>query len=116
MFIRKILALRAAALRHSATRPERRFARMFKTAWPDIKLMQQHVIKPYIVDFYIPSHKLVIEIDGGQHAESLADKKRDKTLTKRGLKVIRFWNNDVMENIEGCYEIINPILGQAPRN
>ena len=68
----------------------------------------------YIVDFVCHKAKLVIELDGGQHAFSVArDKKRTAWLNREGYCVIRFWNNDVMENMEGVLLVIQAHLNDA---
>jgi very-short-patch-repair endonuclease len=66
----------------------------------------------YIVDFVSHGLKLIIEIDGGQHAErTAADAKRTKFLELEGYRVLRFWNNEVLGNIDGVLEMIqNSIL------
>ncbi|TAL30762.1 MAG: endonuclease domain-containing protein [Alphaproteobacteria bacterium] len=65
------------------------------------KFKRQIPIGAYIVDFLCPERGLVVEIDGGQHNDSLRDKVRDEYLATQNLKVIRFWNNDVLSNING---------------
>ena len=55
---------------------------------------------------YVLSKKLIVEIDGGQHADSSEDVLRDDKLKKMGFRVLRFWNNDVMHNIEGILVVI----------
>jgi very-short-patch-repair endonuclease len=70
---------------------------------------RQRIIGNYIVDFYCPKVKLVIELDGGQHysGEGLEkDKIRDDYLREQGLKVLRFSDRDVFENITGVVESI----------
>lgn len=70
---------------------------------------RQKVIENYIVDFYCPKAKLVIEIDGGHHYSDKAvekDKLRDKNLESLGIRVLRFSNLDVLKNIEGVMEHI----------
>jgi very-short-patch-repair endonuclease len=72
-----------------------------------LKLRRQHPIQPYIVDFICPEKKLIIELDGGQHAEAIDyDEKRTRFLESKGYTVIRFWNNEVLTNIEGVYEVL----------
>ncbi len=72
-----------------------------------LKFRRQHPIQPYIVDFVCLDKKLIIEVDGGQHADAIEyDEKRTQFLESNGYKVIRFWNNDVLHNIEGVYEVI----------
>ncbi len=67
-----------------------------------VNFRRQHAIGNYIPDFCSPKAKLVIELDGSQHLEQEEyDKKRTEYLESQGYKVIRFWNNDVMNNIEG---------------
>ena len=70
---------------------------------------QQHPIDIFIADFYCRKIKLVIEVDGEVHCNEQAhqhDDGRTGDLEKYGIKVIRFWNNDVLDNIEGIYETI----------
>ena len=72
-----------------------------------IKFRRQHPIAPYIVDFICTNNKLIIEIDGGQHADAIEyDQKRTTFLESKGYTVIRFWNNEVLTSIEGVYETI----------
>ena len=73
----------------------------------DYKFRRQHIIQGYIVDFVCLEQKLIIELDGGQHAERKSyDNKRTQVLEKEGFRVVRFWNNEVLENIEGALDII----------
>ena len=71
-----------------------------------MKFKRQYPIYNYIVDFCCEEKKIVIEIDGGQHNEPKNieyDKKRTEIINSEGYKVIRFWNNEINENIEGVY-------------
>jgi very-short-patch-repair endonuclease len=62
---------------------------------------RQHAIGNYIADFCAPRRKLIIELDGGQHLEQEEyDAERTEFLESRGYKVLRFWNNDVLKNID----------------
>ena len=71
------------------------------------KFRRQHAIGPYIVDFYCVTKKMIVEIDGGQHTEQKEyDQERTRYLKKQGCRVIRFWNTDVLKNIEGVLESI----------
>lgn len=65
------------------------------------KFRRQHSIGKYIVDFYCPEKKLIIEIDGSQHIENTYDGERDGYLSNLGFKILRFWDNDVNNNLEG---------------
>ncbi|MHB8536049.1 MAG: endonuclease domain-containing protein [Sulfuricaulis sp.] len=80
------------------------------------KFKRQKPIGPYIADFACPALRLVIEIDGGQHSEEVKyDRLREIWLHKRGYTVLRFWNNEVMENMEGVLErIAAAVKNQAP--
>jgi len=70
------------------------------------KFRRQHPIGQYIVDFACTEHRLVIETDGGQHADNGKDASRTAQLERQGWKVIRFWNNDVLANTSGVVETI----------
>lgn len=72
-----------------------------------LKFYRQYSVGRYIVDFYCPKKRLVIELDGGQHAEprnQAYDKRRSEYLEEKGTKVIRLWNDDVLENLEGVVD------------
>lgn len=72
------------------------------------KFRRQYPIEPYIADFACLELKLIIELDGGQHACRINyDDQRSLFLKQRGFKVIRFWNNDVIENTVGVFEAIH---------
>ena len=71
---------------------------------------------PYVLDFFCYEASLVVELDGGQHAEVRAehDAIRTKYLEQQGFTVLRFWNGDVLQNIEGVLEQVHLALGQKP--
>jgi very-short-patch-repair endonuclease len=75
---------------------------------------RQAPLGPYIVDFVCFEPRVVIEIDGGQHAESKRDVTRDEWLRSQNFAVLRFWNNDVLSNTDGVVERIAEALS-APR-
>ena len=76
-----------------------------------LKFRRQQPIGKYIVDFLCCSKKIIIELDGGQHSESQEyDKIRDEFLVQEGYKVIRIWNNQIFDNIEGVMDSINPFI------
>ena len=75
------------------------------------KFRRQVPIGSYIVDFACLPRKLLIEVDGGQHLESQADTERDRWLRSRGFRVLRFWNNEVFQNLQGVLETIAGHLG-----
>jgi very-short-patch-repair endonuclease len=67
-----------------------------------VQFRRQHAIGHYIVDFCAPRRKLVIEVDGSQHLEQVEyDRRRTEYLETRGYRVVRFWNREVMKNIDG---------------
>jgi very-short-patch-repair endonuclease len=80
----------------------------------DHKFKRQVPIGSYIVDFACLSRKLVVEVDGGQHAESLSDKRRDAWLRMQGFEVLRFWNSDVLKKTEGVLALILEALEHRP--
>jgi very-short-patch-repair endonuclease len=70
------------------------------------KFVRQEAIDSFIVDFICREKKLIIEVDGGQHAESERDKIRDKILQQAGYRVVRFWNSGISQNKSGVLETI----------
>ena len=74
------------------------------------KFVRQVPIENYVCDFVCRERMLVIEVDGGQHNESAADAVRDRRLNEEGYRVLRFWNNDVLGNIDGVLEVIQAAL------
>ena len=79
------------------------------------KFKRQQPIGKYIVDFVCFEAKLVVEVDGGQHNESVADSIRDAWLESQGFVVLRFWNNEVMQNLEGVLMRILELLAPSPQ-
>ncbi|MXZ03736.1 MAG: endonuclease domain-containing protein [Chloroflexi bacterium] len=75
------------------------------------RFLRQKVVGNAIVDFVCPKANLVIELDGGQHNEnSYADDARTRRLNRSGYRVIRFWNHEVTNNIEGVIHTIRQAL------
>jgi very-short-patch-repair endonuclease len=66
-----------------------------------LKFRRQVPVGPYIADFLCFDLRLVLEVDGGQHAESMRDAERDRWLADNGFRTFRFWNNDVLFNLDG---------------
>jgi very-short-patch-repair endonuclease len=77
-----------------------------------VKFVRQVPIGPYIVDLVCREQHVIIEVDGGQHAESKRDAARDRWLHDQGYRVLRFWNNDVLVNIDGVLETIAVAVGK----
>jgi very-short-patch-repair endonuclease len=95
-------------LRHNQTEAETRLWRVLRMHQLNgVHFRRQHAIGPYIVDFCSPSHKLIIELDGGQHLDQQEyDAERTAYLEAKGYHVLRFWNNEVMENLDGVVQVI----------
>ena len=74
------------------------------------KFRRQQPIGPYIVDFVHLGARLVIEADGGQHNDNAADQERDDWLKAEGYRVMRFWNNDILQNTDAVLEEIFKII------
>lgn len=106
----------ARVLRKNPTESER-------TLWKHLRLRQlegwkfrrQHPLGPYIVDFVCLEKRLVIELDGGQHSEqTLYDTERTAWLETQGFQVLRFWNNQVLQETEVVKEVILEALRTSP--
>jgi very-short-patch-repair endonuclease len=113
----KKLKHNAQQLRKNMTKEERRLWYDFLKTLP-VTVHRQKVFENYIVDFYIASAKLVIELDGSQHFESAGqaqDAQRDGFLKARGLTVLRIPNNEVNQNFSGvCEGIWNRLSPEKP--
>ena len=70
-----------------------------------LKFRRQHPVPPYIVDFYCEAGKLVVELDGSQHNEE-TDRERTRFLDSQGLKVLRYWDHEVLLQMEAVLEAI----------
>ena len=80
------------------------WSRLRAKQFEGLKFRRQHGVGPYIVDFYCPERRIVIEVDGDTHAEAdqvVRDKERDLYLASLGLEVVRYTNGDVVDNLEG---------------
>ena len=105
----------ARRLRREATDVEKILWRALRERLVCWKFRRQHPIGRRIADFACPARKLVIELDGGRHAERLeADDRRNAELAAHGYRVIRFWNNGVLENLDGALETIRRYLEAPP--
>ena len=103
-------------LRRNSTEVERYLWRYLRrNQLEGFKFRRQQPIGRYIVDFVNFKRKIVIEVYGGQHAiGNTKDRKRDKWLREEGFEVLRFWDNDVLKNIEGVLEVIRDKLLLSP--
>ena len=105
---------RARGLRKNPTDAER-------ALWKHLRLRQleghrfrrQQPLGPYIVDFVCFEKKVIIEVDGGQHAEQVvSDAERTACLEAQGFRLLRFWNHDVLRDIEAVKEVIRGVLSR----
>ncbi|MEP9358288.1 DUF559 domain-containing protein [Sphingomonas sp. KR3-1] len=100
-------------LRRNVTDAEKRLLRALREAFPECKWRFQAPIGGYRVDLLCFAERLVIEVDGGQHAEAAEyDARRTRFIEREGYRVLRFWNNDVLENIDGVLSQISLSLGE----
>ena len=108
--IHPAILARARELRQPLTPQEAKlWQRLRRKQLYGLKFRRQHPVERFILDFYCPQHKLVIEIDGDSHAEpeqQLYDQARTEWLEQQGMRVIRFTNREVETNIEGVLEEI----------
>ena len=79
------------------------------------KFLRQFPIGPHVADFACRSARLAIELDGGQHTPE-GDAPRTRVIEAFGYRILRFWNNDVLQNTEGVLEVIRNELGLARNN
>lgn len=82
-----------------------------------VKFRRQFGVGSYILDFYCFEKKVAIELDGAQHLEQKEyDKKRTAYLSSQGIKVVRFWNEDVRKNLESVLLKINSVIENTPQS
>src|SRR5579862_6350915 len=97
---------RSRRLRRASTDAERKlWYRLRSRSIDGFKFVRQEPIGPYVADFVCRERQLIVEVDGSQHLASKRDI-RDQWLVERCYKVLRFWNNDVLTNIDGVLEAI----------
>jgi len=104
---------RARKLRRDATDAERHLLRALRQGVPHYKWRRQVPVGPYFADLLCFSERLVIEVDGGQHSEATVyDAARTRFIEREGYRVVRFWNHDVLANVEGVLTQISLSLGE----
>ena len=105
----------ARRLRRDATDVEKILWRVLRERLTSWKFRRQHPIGNRIADFACPARKLAIELDGGQHGERMIqDEQRSTELAYHGYRVLRFWNSDVLENLDGVLDTIAQALTTSP--
>jgi BirA family biotin operon repressor/biotin-[acetyl-CoA-carboxylase] ligase len=103
----KRLTSLARNLRNEPTEAEKRLWQHLRTRrFEGAKFTRQHPIGNFIADFACRSLRLAIELDGGQHAGSPTDTNRTRIIEAHGYRVIRFWNNEVLGNLDGVLQVI----------
>ena len=111
---------RARLLRKKATEPERIFWRHLRNRnFAGYKFRRQHPFDSYVLDFYCPSAKLAIELDGGGHtyrAGQTRDQTRSEFLARHGVIVLRFWNHQVRRELDSVLRAIWFALGERQQN
>ncbi len=102
----------ARRLRKTPTDAESRLWRRLRQKQLDgFRFRRQHPLGPYVADFFCAEARLIVEVDGGQHARALErDDARSRWLAARGYRVLRFWNNEVLGNTDGVIDVIRTHL------
>jgi very-short-patch-repair endonuclease len=109
------LSVVARQLRSRMTDAERKLWFALKDRrFAAFKFRRQVPVGPYVADFLCFELRLIIEVDGGQHADSVRDVERDNWLTRNEFRVLRFWNNDVLGNLEGVLTRLAEQMDRTP--
>ncbi|MES2884800.1 MAG: type ISP restriction/modification enzyme [Pseudomonadota bacterium] len=106
---------RARALRGNLTEAENKLWQVLRAAQLGAKFRRQHPLKPFILDFYCLEHRLAIELDGGQHNDDAVaelDAARTAWLEAQGIRVLRFWNDEVLRNVEGVAQRVVEVIAE----
>ena len=113
--VRRTVSPHAAELRRDRTDAEERFWQAVRNRQlGGYKFRFQHSIYPHIADFACVKARLIVELDGGQHSEE-RDAARTDALEAQGWAVLRFWNNEVLENLEGVLTSVLSVLEQRAK-
>jgi len=105
----------ARRLRRDATDVEQRLWRVLRSTGLPWKFRRQHPIGRRVVDFACPARKLAIELDGGQHATRQdADAQRSAELARHFYRVVRFWDNEVIDNLDLVLQAVLLALDEPP--
>jgi len=106
---------KARDLRRNNTEAEAKLWQCLKAKRLGVKFRRQVPIGPYIADFICHELSLIVEVDGGHHSENAKDEVRTKFLNNEGFEVLQFWNNDVIDNLEGVVSTLTLALSQRER-
>ena len=111
--VRRKISPHAARLRRDRTDAEDRFWQAVRNRQLDgFKFRFQHSFWPYVADFACLEAKLIVELDGSQHSE-MTDARRTAFLEAKGFRILRFWNNEVLENLDGVLAVIGAALAAS---
>jgi very-short-patch-repair endonuclease len=116
--VRFVVSRKARQLRNNPTEAEQKlWSHLRRKQLLGFRFRRQRPIGRYIVDFVCLEVSLIIEVDGGQHAEEIAkDEARTRFLERQGFRVVRFWNNDVLANTEEVLQAIWNELQNSPED
>jgi very-short-patch-repair endonuclease len=109
------LTRRARSLRFDATDAERMLWKGLRYKQLGGRFRRQYPIPPYVVDFACVEARLVVEADGSQHGLPGADVVRDRKLSEAGWRILRFWDNDILQNRAGVLQMIAEALASLDR-
>lgn len=112
---REIMTQRARRMRREPTDAEHRLWLKLRAEQLGVKFRHQMPIGAYIVDFACVKHRLIVEVDGDQHADSPYDQERDRWLVGRGYRVLRFGNRQVLQEMEAVLGAIQQELAGVDR-
>jgi very-short-patch-repair endonuclease len=102
---------KAQRLRRQMTDAERKlWSALRNRQMQGAKFRRQQPIGPFVADFVCQERRLIIEADGSQHANSSTDDRRTAFLESKGYRVLRFWNNDILSNLDGVAQVIATAL------
>ncbi len=106
----------ARTLRTKLTDAENRLWYLLRDRrFQNYRFRRQHPVGRFVADFACTKYHLIVEADGGQHAGSQSDVDRTAWLEERGWRVVRFWNNDILENTDGVMLMLLDILAECER-
>jgi len=105
----------ARHLRREGTEAEKTLWRLLRDRrFADHKFRRQVPIEGYIVDFMCYAARLIVELDGSQHADSARDAERDAALMAQGFRILRIWNNELTDNLQGVLGAVWSALVAPP--
>jgi very-short-patch-repair endonuclease len=96
------------------TDAEQKLWRALRSRTSGAKFRRQVPLGPFVIDFVCFEAKVIVEVDGGQHADNPRDARRDRYFSDQGYRVLRFWNNDVLKNMEGVLIRIAEFADPSP--